>query len=299
LGLVTPYAFKYDFGESALSQFVSTRSDFRTYDLTPSLAWRWCNGLSIGAGLDFIYGNYKMDFNIGTIGSPNGFIQSVQNRWAVGMHAGVLWEIDCVTRVGLNYRSAVRMSLEGKADFMLPPFVENFQALIPIRTTFRLPATLTLSGFHQLDQCWAAMMDLEWTHWKKFHELVFDLQEFGEIITLENFRDTYRVAVGAAYHYNECTLFRFGAAYDRTPVRDALRNLMMPDGDRTWLAIGLQYAFPGFRIELGYAHLFYKYQTINQGPPTLVNFSLPLQSGVFGIVKTNTNIVGIQFTYDL
>ena len=50
---------------------------------------------------------------------------------------------------------------------------------------------------------------------------------------------------------------RGGVAYDETPVSDAYRTPRIPDGARTWIAVGGQYrAVRQSAIDFGYAHLF-------------------------------------------
>jgi long-chain fatty acid transport protein len=50
---------------------------------------------------------------------------------------------------------------------------------------------------------------------------------------------------------------RGGVAYDEAPVSDVDRTPRIPDGARTWLAIGGRYRLSGQGVlDFGYAHLF-------------------------------------------
>ena len=60
-----------------------------------------------------------------------------------------------------------------------------------------------------------------------------------------NWRDTFKVALGASYQLSQPLQLRFGMAYDQSPVRDAdSRMTTMPDNDRIWLSGGLKTATP-------------------------------------------------------
>lgn len=46
-------------------------------------------------------------------------------------------------------------------------------------------------------------------------------------------------------------------AYDEAPVSDIYRTPRIPDGSRTWVAVGAQYRLSSqTAIDFGYAHLF-------------------------------------------
>ncbi|MDH4152124.1 MAG: outer membrane protein transport protein, partial [Betaproteobacteria bacterium] len=66
------------------------------------------------------------------------------------------------------------------------------------------------------------------------------------------------------YKYDDKTKFRFGLALDPTPTNDVDRTARLPDQDRTWLAIGVQYKPTKEGVlEVGYAHEFVKDATVN------------------------------------
>jgi long-chain fatty acid transport protein len=52
--------------------------------------------------------------------------------------------------------------------------------------------------------------------------------------------DTWKIAVGTSYRYNEQWKARFGVAFDQTPVTSH-PTARLPDSDRWWLAVGGEY----------------------------------------------------------
>jgi long-chain fatty acid transport protein len=148
------------------------------------------------------------------------------------------------------------------------------------------------------------MADVQWTHWKRFQSLVLRFDE-GPISntqsTTENFKDSYRVALGTAYRYNDCTTLRLGVAYDKSPVRDKFRTIRIPDSDRTWASIGAQYRLNEcMAVELGYAHLFFKRAPINESAPVANGpDSVQVVQTLRGRNSMAADIVGIQFTWTL
>jgi long-chain fatty acid transport protein len=80
-----------------------------------------------------------------------------------------------------------------------------------------------------------------------------------------------RYSVGVNFHLNEKLTLRGGLAFDETPVSDAFRTARIPDEDRTWVAFGAQYRLsPKSTLDFGYAHLFVKDASIDEGAVNLV-----------------------------
>ena len=83
-----------------------------------------------------------------------------------------------------------------------------------------------------------------------------------------NYKDTWRLSVGANYHYNDQWMFRGGIAWDQTPTNDTDRSVRLPDSDRVWLSVGAQYKM-GQELEVRRRlHLHHRRQSpsVNQYP---------------------------------
>jgi long-chain fatty acid transport protein len=66
-----------------------------------------------------------------------------------------------------------------------------------------------------------------------------------------------RYSLGATWHMSDKLSLRGGIAYDEAPVSDVDRTPRIPDGARTWLAVGGQYRLSEkSALDFGYAHLF-------------------------------------------
>jgi long-chain fatty acid transport protein len=235
---------------------------------------------------------------------------------AWGWNVGVLWQANDQTRIGAAYRSRIKYNVTGTVDISnptvlgaLPPALAPVGAAImnqvsanpqlqsgAIKLDIKLPDTANVSVFHQFNNKWDLMADLQWTGWSSIQQL--DIQRTNgapSSVTPENFRDSWRLSAGANYRYNDTWTLRGGVAYDQTPVRDAERTPRLPDEDRTWLTVGVQYKFsPQVAIDLGYAHIFIKDPNINQNAGSTASFGL-----INGSYSSDVNIVGAQLTYTM
>jgi len=233
---------------------------------------------------------------------------------AWGWDAGVLWQANDQTRFGAHYRSKIKYDVAGSVNFSnptasslgpLPPTLAPVGGLIvngvnaalasgDVTLRIEMPDTANVSVFHQFNNKWDLMADLQYTGWSTIKDLTI-VRSTGAVLstTPENFRDTWRVSAGANYRYSDQWIFRGGLAYDQSPVRDAERTPRLPDQDRTWLALGVQYKFsPSIAVDLAWAYIFVRDPNINQNEGSTAANGL-----ISGSYRSNVNIVGLQLTY--
>ena len=84
------------------------------------------------------------------------------------------------------------------------------------------------------------------------------------------------------------TKLRFGLALDKTPTNDTHRTARLPDQDRTWVALGVQYRPSKTSIlDVGYAHEFIKDARISN------TSALGTFSGTF---ENKADILSVQYS---
>ena len=228
-----------------------------------------------------------------------------------GWNVGVLIEPDKWTRIGAQYRSKIKYTVSGSVNFnnptlpTLPPPLAPIGGLLAtgvnqvlsngdVSVPIKLPDTANISLFRTLNDKWDVMADVQYTGWSSVQELRIIRSTGATLdVTPENFRNTWRAAVGANYHYNDQWMFRAGLAYDQSPVRDAQRTPRLPDNDRTWISIGAQYRFsPQLWVDAGYTYIFVRNPDINQNEGSTAANGL-----IMGSYKANVNILSAQLTY--
>lgn len=190
---------------------------------------------------------------------------------AWGFNVGVLFEFSEDTRLGLSYRSTVDYTLDGTVRFTPATSTDPVGAGIiagasgpggplsngPVSVDLELPDVATASLYHRVGQL-ELTADIAWTGWSSIQELRI-VRGSGEVlsVTPEEWDDTWRYALGAAYQLNDQWKLRVGVAHDGTNVPNSTRTARLPDSDRNWIAVGAQWN-PGssWVVDVGYAHLF-------------------------------------------
>ncbi|HBU30373.1 MAG: aromatic hydrocarbon degradation protein [Thiobacillus sp. GWE1_62_9] len=264
IGMNAPFGLKTEYDPTWAGRTQAIKSELKTVNLNPSIAWKASDALSLGAGVSLQYAEATL-----TSASAAGLVTIKGDDYSWGFNLGALWQLSEATRIGLAYRSEVDHTLEGTVTFSGLPANNG-----PVTADTTLPDSASLSLFHKLNDRWDLMADVSWTGWSDFYELRI-VRTNGALVGLteEKWDDSYRYSVGVNYRLNDKLTLRGGLAFDETPVSDTYRTARIPDQDRTWIAFGAQYRLsPKSMLDVGYAHLFVKDARINKtetGPVTL------------------------------
>jgi long-chain fatty acid transport protein len=268
--------------------------------------------------------------------SGDGIGKITGNDWGFGWNAGYMFQLDENTRFGLAYRSSIKQKVTGSTDWTfndvrgtIPAAVaaglglpaQNFPASAvvklkhpnaPASVDVTTPASASANFFHQLDPRWAVMGDVTWTQHSKLKEIRIKQDTVGgvaqgDLVINQNWKDTYRVSLGANYKYSDSWLFRTGVAWEQSPVRsDELRHPAIPDSDRIWLSLGANYAInKNSSIDLAYSFIDFKNANTNYHDtcspvgvsPSTGQSCTGNGETTRGTYKTYLQLVGVQYNY--
>jgi len=287
LAINVPFGLTTEYDDDWVGRYHAIKSEVKTLNVNPSLAFKASDRVSLAVGVSAMYlsGEFSnaVDFGLLNVlndpsnplygwdgglagrkpGEADGKLVIDGDSWGFGFNLGALFELSEETRIGVHYRSEVEQNIEGHAKVTLP---ENPGILgyvfhdTKAEASVDLPATASISAFHQLNSEWAVMADYTWTGWSSIPELRFDFaNSVPDGVTTFDWKDTDRLSLGATFRPASAGwTYRFGVAYDESPIRDAAsRSARLPDNDRVWLAIGAGFEpKKDLKIDIGYAHLF-------------------------------------------
>ena len=193
--------------------------------LLPSIAFKVNDRLSLGVGLNAMYGMYTNQVAINNVAPifGDGRLKLDDRTWGWGVNLGLLYEVDEGTRVGLTWNSQVNLDFKGPAHFSnLSPTVAtalNTAGLLnsTIKVGVKVPQQVMASVFTQLDPQWALLGSVGWQQWSKFGAINIGIEDTSHPVSLTTdipFKDTWHVATGAQYRLSEPWLLNFGVAYD-------------------------------------------------------------------------------------
>ena len=260
VGIGAPYGLVTRYKDTWIGAAQAARFGIKTFNINPSIAFRVNERWSIGAGVS--WQRMEVEYVRRAAASPLAPLARLDvhdDAW--GWNVGALYTLSPDTRLGMSYRSDVKHALQG-------PLNVSGVASFSTRAEVTLPDTLILSASHQLSPNWELLGDISGTAWSSIARLDV-VSGSATLQTLHtHFKDTWRVAFGANYRFDDAWKLKLGVAYDQTPVRDANRRLVsLPDNDRTWLSVGTQWKpGNGATLDVGVAYLLVGNANINSGP---------------------------------
>lgn len=289
LGFSVTYGSETEYNDSFAGRFSGRYTSIHQLNLNPSVAYRVNDVVSLGFGLNYAKSEIEFRQNAPFVGAPLGMLKGDDTAW--GWNAGAMFQLSPATRVGLSYRSTVKFDLTGKQSIPAPINLDR-----SITAKLETPDTFSLAVSHKLSERTELLADATWNGWSSLKALEPMAGAARATAPLRyNFRDTWRVGLGAKYQLNEAWNLRAGVAYDQTPVPDeASRTMTVPDSDRTWLAFGARWKMsPQSSLDLGYAHIFFKdVKTARAVMNTAETATLQTVRGEF---KTHANLLSVQF----
>lgn len=272
IGVSAPFGLKTDYDSNWYGRAQAIKSEVKTINVNPSLAYRVNDKVALGFGLN--YQAFEAEFTKSGV-----VLKGDDASW--GWNAGVLFTLSPAMRVGASYRSAVKHQLEG-----------DLNGVLPVQSEVKLPDTFILSVWQQVSDRWEAMGDLSYTRWDSLQRMDVYNRSNGVLVDSDplNYRNAWRLAWGAAYKASDRLKLKFGVAYDQSPITDANRSARLPDGNRVWLTLGSQWDTGRLgKIDLGYAYL-------HVTDPTINHYDAASGTTLNGRYDSNAHIVGMQYS---
>lgn len=270
LGFGAPFGSKSEFDSPWVGSAQANSFAIETVNINPSIAYRVSDAVSVGGGVSFqkIDATYKRAAAISVAGAASTVTAELEGD-AWGWNVGALFTVSPATKVGVSYRSTI--SYETKGDIVVTGQASAVPGVTSgTKASLKLPDMLILSTTHQLDAKWTVLGDVSWMGWSSIPKI--DLVRTSGVSTgaiaqtlVTDFRDTYRVAVGANYQYSQNVKLKMGLAYDQTPVKSEINRLVsLPDNDRTQISVGSQYLLGnGSTVDVGVSYLMVADAAIN------------------------------------
>lgn len=311
IGVGAPFGLMTKYDKPWVGAAQSDTFDVKTLNINPSVAFRFNEKISVGGGvnwqrLDAEYlrtaGLSTTPLLLGGFGITSANVQNSMSRLSLsgeswGWNLGTLIKLSPDTRLGVSYRSQVKYLTEGTATVTGPSNAFNQLFSSKVKAYITLPDTLIASLVHQLDPNWQLLGDLSWTGWSSIPKIDIDRTSGrfnGQTAqTLDTqFRNTWRVAFGANYKFNDDWKLKTGIAYDQTPIKgEATRLVSMPDNDRLWLSVGAQWKVAkDSTMDFGMAYLHVKDAKINN------NQLLQNRGTVSGTYQDKGFLFGAQYS---
>lgn len=251
IGLYGNYGLGVDFGNWEGDRLIK-KSALLAMTLSPSLAYKLSDRVSVGASANINYGFLSLTRNV-----DGADEKQKDHDWAMSYRLGLLMQLTDQTRAGVTWNSETKydFSIDGKARF---PNLPNVQYDLPLTAQVYAPQQIMLSLVHDINKQWSVMGDLGWQDWSRFGAP--QVTVVGQPLDkTSRMKDTWHTALGVQYRPTDVWRLNAGVAFDSTPYQDQGNVAMtVPTGDEWRFATGAQYQLTqasniGFAVE--YLHM--------------------------------------------
>src|SRR5579883_17264 len=187
--------------------------------LMPAASFKATDWLSVGAGLNAMYGYLDNKVAVRTAGAGDGQMKIQDSTWGFGGDAGILVEPVKGTRIGVTYVSPVKLDFKATPSFSNLGILGNqpiFSSPPQLNLGMTVPQSVMLSAYHELNAKWAVMANVGWQNWSQFGKVDVGVDSANpQSLTANlNYQDTWHGAIGAQYHASDKWQFSGGFAYD-------------------------------------------------------------------------------------
>lgn len=285
----TNYGLKSELSSEFEGSILGDKGELITKEYVVSTGYKATDNIRIGVGVRYITAEGHFGSSVGTNGLAGyGLSQGTTYKYVEGdttdwgWQAGMTWQIDEKSRLGIAYKSEVDLTLDG--DYT------SGVTTIDAELDLTLPATAEIAYYYQVDKDLMLSSSINWTDWSTFQSLDASTsagtQELGE----QNWRDNYRFGLGAEYQLNPQWKLRSGLAYDRSAVSDANRKAVIPEVDRYWITLGAGYQVSKqLTIDAGFAYILSEDGAVNDSSGSLANLNATTEGYILA--------TGLQVSY--
>jgi long-chain fatty acid transport protein len=227
-----------DYGSDFVGRYAIRDVTLAGVALTPSLAYRVTDKLSIGAAVSVVYTTLDQSIAIRQ-GAPNPALDGrvkFENLddWGVQAVLGLTYAFSDRLLLGIVYRGEMDTDLEGDVKFegLRNP---RLAALLPndVKISWTNPQWLEAGLRYRLDDKTQLYFNAGWQEWSKFSENELSFRSDRVVVSDRNWDDTWHAGIAAVRVLSPNSLVSIGLAYESSPVKDEYRTLDFPV-DEQW-----------------------------------------------------------------
>jgi long-chain fatty acid transport protein len=271
-GLFSNFGLAEDYDDNWVGRYYVQKSALIGMSFMPSISHKVNDWLSVGAGLNAMYGylNTEVAINNPEIGFGDGQLSLKDHTWGFGANAGVLIEPAEGLRFGVTYLSPVSLSFKDTPSFSnlgptLAPVLANPSQL---NLGMTVPQSVMAGVYYELSDKLALMGDVGWQDWSAFGkvDVGVDSTTPTSLTANLNYQDTWHIGAGAQYRLSEEWQLTGGVAYDSSAVDDANRTVTLPMGQAWRIGIGARWQVSeAINLNAAYEFLWAGDMPVDQG----------------------------------
>ena len=235
-----PFAGVLDPNETWAGRYFLTKLQLTSMRLTPVVAYRVNDWLSLGGGVGINYSTLHLRVNAPLPGpGGDGFIRiSDADQWVLNYNFSALVEPLDGTRVSLTYQSEVdNDDMDGRISLAGPG--PGFASGLEVGLT--LPQFVQLGVRQQLTDDLVLFLEGGWADFSQFDSISLDISDTAAVNLKTKFKDIWGYGLGVEYQLDPLWTLIAGWSYVSSPVSNSNRNAALPFDRQIRYGLGAKY----------------------------------------------------------
>jgi len=268
LGLYTPFGLATSYDSSSFTRFGAVHSQLKLFYINPAFAWRPWDFLAIGGGLSFVHSSALFSRALFLGAGAEGRIRLTDTDNAYAFNTGLLFKPHEKWKFGIAYKSRVDLNYD-TADVKVADAAGVVQTGRSKGTQLPLPPVISMGINWQINTDWDVEFVYDHTHWSEFRHLKarFNPAFLGGtlrgLFIQEKWKDTSSFRFGSSYRLSPTWVARAGFVLDESPIPASTLGPSIPGADTLTFNAGIGYQWKNWKIDLGYAAIFYKQRSVS------------------------------------
>ena len=267
LGLYTPFGLATSYKPDSFTRFGAVRSELKLFYINPALAWRPTRFLSVGGGLSFVHSSALFSRSLFLGAGSEGKIRLTDTDNGYAFNLGILVKPDERWKLGMTYRGRVDLNYD-TAKVKVANSAGAVETGRSKGTQLPLPPVISMGINWTITPDWEAEFVYDYTHWSEFRHLKarFNPAFLGGtlrgLFIQEKWKDTSSFRFGSSYRLSPTWVTRAGFVLDESPIPASTLGPSIPGADTLTFNAGLGYQRNNWKVDLGYAAIFYKQRSV-------------------------------------
>ncbi len=294
LGIYTPFGSVVSWQDGWTGRFALTSLKLKTIFIQPTVSYKICDKLGIGAGFVYADGEVELKKDLPILDANGNYGKAALKgkATAYGYNAGIYYKPCDKLSIAFAYRSQIKMKVkDGEATFTVPA---SLAAKFPSGTfssSITLPSVITLGTAYSVNEKLSLALDINYIGWKSYDTLAFDYTinttSLVDTKLPRCYKNTFAFRYGAQYQLTDKFTARAGMTISLTPIKAGYVTPESPDANRINCMAGISYKLAK-RFEVNASYTFAGFTRKDS------NIAL----GLNGTYKTYVSVIGLSLIYN-
>ncbi|WP_428041175.1 OmpP1/FadL family transporter [Candidatus Avelusimicrobium fimicolum] len=234
-----------------------------TFSFTPTIAVKANDEFSVAMGLEAMLIGFTQNSTLRPGPAANATAYEISGSgvsW--GGNFSFIYRPEWAEKwsLGAMYRTKVKQNLNGRIHAGKEHTTRNIFD-DDAKGAITLPDSLTAGvSFRPTDDL-ILEAGIVGTFWSAYDQILIEYSDRESTPTIHNkkdYKDTYRLNLGAEYNLNPNWAVRAGYVFDKSPINKHEMDTLVPVDDRHIASVGAGYHNDTWSVDLSYSHIFAK-----------------------------------------